>query len=149
MITYALTCQRYTELSKAATARWKNCERAIAKLLGKYGVPAERVSRASNYHVSDYDVKILDDPSAKIDGKYSLKGFATSRLLDIVKEKYCTLKEDVPMLFCKGYKERGFKTTVEGEYFVMLLAFWQGRGTKEELLTIYNKEAPAAGDEDE
>lgn len=126
---------------KNAANRWKSAEKAVAKLLQKYNIPAERISRSGNYSVSDFDVRINGYPEAKIDSKYSVKSFHTTTLLNIVREKYCEFDRDIPMLFCKGYQERGFKVTADGDYFAMLLAFWLGKGTKEELWAIFTKQS--------
>lgn len=120
------------------TARWKNAERQLADIYQKFKIDAERISRAGNYSESTYDVRINGAPELKSDSKYSQAGFKTSRLLEVIREKYCPNKQDVPILFCKGYREHGGKITVDAEFFSMLLAFWLGKGTKEELLDIFN-----------
>lgn len=106
------------------TQRWKNAEKGAAELLQKYGINAERISRGSNYAISDYDVRINGFPEIKTDSKYSAGGFRTSRLLEIVRDKYCKEKNDIPVLFCKGYREHGFKVTIDGEFFAELLKLW-------------------------
>lgn len=131
------------------TARWKNTEKMFPKLLGKFGISAERISRAGNYAVSTYDCIINSFPELKSDCKFSIQGFKTSRMLEVVREKYCTLPNDIPVLFCRGYKERGGKVTIDATFFAMLLAFWMGKGTKESLWDIYTKKSSKEADDEE
>jgi len=106
------------------TSRWKNAERQLANILSEYGIPAERISRAGNYSESTYDVRVLGFPELKCDSKYSIKGFLTSRLLEVVREKYCKNKGDIPIIFCKGYKERRGKIVIDVDFFAELLKCW-------------------------
>jgi hypothetical protein len=126
----------------AASSRWKGLEKSWSKLLNRFKVPATRISRAANYNVSDYDVRIEGAEWLKSDTKYSTQSFKTSRLLDIIEDKYCKEPGDQPILICKGYKEHGMKVTLKGAFAAMLLAYWLGTGTKEELMKIYNKAKP-------
>lgn len=123
----------------AATSRWKNCERLLAKTLEKYGIGAKRITRAGNYSESTWDVTVFGFPELKLDSKYSLQGFRTSRMLETVRRKYCPAKTDIPVLFCKGYKEISGKVTIDAEFFAILLSFWMGKDTKENLLAKFNK----------
>jgi len=125
-------------VSNAAKAsRWKNAEKGIVTLLAKFGVTAERISRGSDFGKSIDDVRVYGAPELKVDSKYSVNNWKTSRLLEEVREKYCINSIEVPILFCKGYKEQGYKVTIDGDYFAMLLAHWLGKGTKEELEKIF------------
>lgn len=119
------------------TQRWKSAERLGAKLFSKYKLESERISRSGNFGESTYDIKVKDHPELKVDSKYSQAGFRTNRMLDIVQSKYCSEKTDIPVLLTKGYKEIGMKATVDAEYLAMLLSFWLGYGSKEELEDIY------------
>jgi hypothetical protein len=123
----------------SATSNWKNNERIWPKILAKYFIKAERISRAGNYCESIHDTKIHDFEEVKSDCKFSTKGFKTSRLLDVVREKYCPTKFDIPLLFCRAYKERGGKVTVDAEFMAMLMAFWLGKADKATLWSIFTK----------
>ncbi len=108
----------------AKSDRWKRAEKQLAEILKKHGINAERISRGSNYSVSTYDIDVKDCPELKCDSKYSLAGFKTSTLLEIIREKYCKNPEDKPVLFCKGYKEIGGKITIDVDFFAELLKCW-------------------------
>lgn len=117
---------------------WKNAESQWAKILGKFKVPAQRrVSRMANYRVSEDDVEVIGHPEIISDSKYSIHGFKVNRLLEVVREKYEKNPGDISFLLTKGYKERGMKATVDAEVAAMLLSYWLGNGTKEELMEIY------------
>lgn len=124
----------------AKTARWKNAERQLADIFIKYNIDAERISRAGNYSESTHDINVKDMPELKPDSKYSQAGFKTSRLLEVIRDKYCKEKGEIPLLFCKGYRERSGKITMDAEFISMLLSFWLDKGTKEQLMKIYLKE---------
>lgn len=118
------------------TQRWKNAERQVAEILKKYNIPAKRITRAGNYSESTYDVEIEGHPELKNDSKYSASGFKTNRLLDVVRDKYCKEIKDEPVLWTKGYRETSMKMTVDGEFGALLLAYWLGKDTKENLEKI-------------
>lgn len=113
--------------------RWKGAERQVSDIYNKYKVPATRITRAGNYAISTYDVEIEGHPEIKSDSKYSIRGFKTNRMLDVVEAKYCKEEGDIPVLFTKGYKERGMKATCDAELFAKMLSYWLGLATKEEL----------------
>ena len=77
------------------TQTWKQTERDTAKVLG-----GMRVSRGSNFSVSDVDVKIDDFPSFKVDSK-RYKRFAAFSLYEEVKRKYCPKATDEPILILR------------------------------------------------
>lgn len=118
------------------TVRWKSAEKKVAEIYTKYKIPASRITRAGNYAISTYDVEIEGHPEIKSDSKYSVRGFKTNRMLDVVEAKYCKEKGDIPVLFTKGYKETGMKATCDAELFAKLLSYWLGLATKEELEAI-------------
>lgn len=126
----------------AKTERWKNAERRAVKVLQKYKIPAERImDRSGNFAISTYDARINGLHEAKIDIKYSIKNFKTSTMLDIVRDKYCEFPNDFPVMMCVGYKENNFKTTIDADIFAMLLSFWMGCSTKEELWSIFTSKS--------
>jgi hypothetical protein len=117
---------------------WKNAEKQWATTLKKYKIPATRISRAANFAVSDFDVFILGHPEYKSDSKYRKSGFSVSKLLDDIRKKYCKSKADVPILVTKSGGQHGENCMVEDEFLAMILSFWLGFGTKEELQGIYD-----------
>lgn len=119
---------------------WKNNERQTAEIFNEFLVPAERISRSGNYSISVHDCNLTDHLQYKLDSKYSKSGFKTSRMLDVVAQKYCKDEKDVPLLFTKGYRERGQKATLDARYLAMLLSYWLGYSDKETLEKIYYKE---------
>ena len=119
------------------TARWKNAEKQGSSIFSKFLIPSERISRAGNYAVSTYDISLKEHPRYKIDSKYSQAGFKTSRMLDIVQDKYCKEPLDIGILLTKGYRETGMRATVDADFLAALLSYWLGYGTKEELEKIY------------
>ena len=121
------------------TQRWKNNEKQSAEIAKKYLIPAERISRAGNYSVSDYDVKLLEHPEYKLDAKYSQRGFLTTRMLETVREKYCKTAKDIPVLLTKGYREVSQKVTIDAEFFFALLSFWLGYASKDQIKKIMYK----------
>lgn len=127
-------------MSSAATQRWKSNEKIWAKILGRYGVTASRISRAGNFGLSTFDVLIEDLPELKSDTKYSIKGWKENRLLAETADAYCE-KSDTAILLTKGYQETGQCATVNAEFLAFLIALWLETQPKEELLKIYHKEA--------
>ena len=111
-------------MAKNTTTNWKNAERAWSIILNKYGFTSKRKTRAGNYSESTFDVDIPEAPELKSDSKYSIKGFKTNRLYEVVKAKYCKDKGDEAILLTKGYKETGLKATVDAEFLAKLLAYW-------------------------
>lgn len=126
-------------MSKAATARWKNSERQWASILSKYKLNATRKSRAGDFSKMDDDVGIAELPWTINDSKYSTKGWKQNRLLEETARKYAKNKGDSTVLITKGYREVGQCATVDAEFMAMLLAYWAGVGSKEELWEIYTK----------
>lgn len=122
------------------TGNWKGAERFVASVYQKYKIPATRISRAGNFAESTYDVDIEGHPEIKTDSKYSKQNFRHHGKLETIRFKYCKSRGDIPVLSTKNYKERGSVFSVEDEFFSMLLSYWLGFGTKEELLAIYNKD---------
>lgn len=127
----------------ARSQSWKDLEKKWSEILCKYGLTAHRVSRAGNYQVSDYDVKVAEMPELISDCKYSIHSFKTNRLLDEVEDKYKKAKGDTAILVTKGYKEHGQDASCDSEFMAMLLAYWVGVGSKEDLWATYSKTKPA------
>lgn len=118
-------------------AAGNNLEKQWEKILKKYGIPAYRKQeRRLNFSISVDDVGILGYPSIKSDCKYRASGFAANTLLDEVESKYCKTPEDFAILICKGKNERGQKVVIDSEVAAMLLSYWLGFNTKEDLETI-------------
>lgn len=127
-------------MTSAKTSRWKNNERQTAEIFNEFLIPAERINRSGNYSESTYDVSLKEHPRFKLDSKYSVSGFKTSRMLDVVADKYCKEKEDIPILLTKGFRETGQKATVDARFLAMLLSHWLGYAQPAELEKIYYKE---------
>lgn len=121
----------------SSTGNWKNNERAWSKVLKKYNVESTRISRAGNYSESVHDNDVPEFPQLKSDCKFSTKPWRQNNMLEIVRDKYCPNKDDIPLLFCRQIKDRGGKVVVDDEFAAMLISFWLGKGTKEELWDIY------------
>lgn len=121
-------------------SRWKSAEGQGAKIANEFLIPAERISRASNYSESIWDISLKDLPEYKVDSKYSVQGWKTNRMLDVVAEKYCKDRQDKAVLLTKGYREVGMKAMVDARLFFMLLSFFHGYASKEELEKIYYNE---------
>lgn len=121
------------------TSNWKNAESYFAKVYQKFKIPARRDTRAGNYAISDFEVKIDEHPEIAGDSKYSqAKPFRHHGLLDEIEFKYCKGNPDAfGVLMTKNFKERGACITVRAEIFAMILSHWLGYGTKEELWAIY------------
>lgn len=127
------------ELMAGKTHRWKGLEKAVPALMQKYKIPAFRhEQRQNNYAISIDDVGITGFPWIKIDCKYRVNGFQTNTLLSVVEDKYCKEATDVAVLVTKGFQERGQRVTIDDEFFCVLLGYFLGVGTKEELWSIYN-----------
>lgn len=120
-------------MGSAATARWKNNEKAVERLLVDWGIEAKRKTRGANFAVSDFDIDVLGEDWLKMDAKYSVKGFRTNRILDETTAKYAKEKGDFALLFCKGYKENGQKVVMEDQLFAGLLAVFLKKMTPEEV----------------
>lgn len=124
------------------TSNWKNAEYYFRDLYLKYKIPARRDTRMGNYAVSDFEIKIDEQPHIKSDAKYSqAQPFRHHGKLAELEHKYCKDKLDIGVLLTKNYKERGACITVRDEIFAMLLSYWLGYGTKEELLAIYTRQS--------
>lgn len=120
------------------TSNWKRAERQGVKFLQKYKIPAFRHDqRQLNYAISIDDIGIEGHPFFKFDSKYRKSGFVSHSLLKEIEDKYCPNGEHA-VLITKGFNERGQKVTIEDEFFAMLLSYWLGFASKEELLSIYN-----------
>lgn len=94
---------------------WKNLERQAAQALG--GV---RVLRGDDYSQSDVDVLIPAFPELKVDCKYRQK-HAHHSLMEIIRQKYCEVEFDVPVLVTKHRNQSGACVTVDLDYFARLL----------------------------
>jgi len=121
-------------MSSAATSRWKNNEKQIPDLFAKWGIEAYRKTRGADFSKSDTDAEIIGEEWLKLDGKYSVAGFATSRILSETEAKYCKEKGDFAVLFCKAYKEVGQRIVIDDDLFAGLLSYFMGRKTKEEVI---------------
>ncbi len=124
-------------MTSAATQRWKNLEKKWEKMLCRFKVPAKRRTRGNDWAESTDDVEIIGHPTLRSDTKYSTAGFKVNRLHAVMEEKYCPEDDYFAILLTAGYKERGMKAMVEGEFMAMLISHWLGYGTKEELMDIY------------
>ena len=130
------------------TTNWKNNELAWPKKLAKYGVQAKRISRAGNYSESVHDTDIPSFPELKSDCKFSNQPWRQNNMLEIVRDKYCPNREDIPLLFCRQYKDRKGKVVIDDEFAAMLIAYWMGVAPKEELWEIYKGERKPLNKED-
>lgn len=119
------------------TSRWKNNEHKAAEVMQKYKIPATRKTRGDNFAISDFDVGIDGHPEVIIDAKYTQRGWVTNRLVDETRAKYAKAKTDPVLIWTKGFRERGEKCCMDGEFAAMLLSYWLGYGTKEELFRIW------------
>lgn len=126
----------------SSTGNWKGAERSVRDVLIEFLIPAFRKTRAGNYSISDFDVGIEGFEEWKFDSKYSKsQPFRHHNKLAVIEEKYCPSKTDFPILVTRNYKERFSCTTVYTRLFAMLLSYWLGFGTKEQLMKIYLKES--------
>lgn len=132
-----------------STGNWKSAEAQLANVLQEFNIPAFRkTTRSGNWGVSDDDVGIEGADWLKNDSKYSKASpFKNHRLLSVIEEKYCKSKDDVPVLYTKNYKEHFGCITVKVKFFAMLLSYWLGHGTKEELWAIYTKKSSRKSNE--
>lgn len=124
-------------MSKQTT--WKAAERQLATILCKYKIPAKRKSqRQENYAISIDDVGIEGADWIKLDAKYRKSGFAVNTLLDVVEKKYARLPNEIGIVGLKGGGQHGMRFLLDDEFGAMLLSYWLGHATKEELWAIYN-----------
>lgn len=113
---------------------WKGAENQLANVLKDFGIPAYRKTRAGNWSISDTDVGVEGHDNLKLDSKYTkAQPFRHHGLLEVICEKYCKNPEDVGILFTKNYKEHFGNVTIHVKFFAMLLSYWLGCGTKDEL----------------
>lgn len=118
---------------------WKRLEKEFPLLLQKYGIPAyRREQRQANYAISIDDVGITGHDYIKIDTKYQKAGWSVNTLLNTLKKKYCKTPDDFGVIVTKGGSERGQKVVIQDDFFAILLSYWLGYKTKEELLEIYH-----------
>lgn len=106
------------------SSAWKGHERGIRDAFIKAGLPATRISRAGDWSQKTFDVQIDGHPRFKIDGKYSIKGFRSSRMFTEVSEKYCTAPGDEAIVVFKGYRQVGSHAMVRTEFLAELLAHY-------------------------
>ena len=125
----------------ARSNAWKAAEKQWAAFLCQFKLTAVRRSRAGNWSQSTDDVAVEELPFTINDTKYSVKAWKSNRLLEECHAKYFKNVGDSTILVTKGYKEVGLCATVDGRFLAMLLAFWAGVGTKEELWSIYTKQS--------
>jgi hypothetical protein len=120
------------------TQNWKNAEYYFANLYKKFKIPAYRESRGGDWGKKDFEVKIEGHPEIVSDSKYSeARPFRHHGLVQEAKAKYCKDKSFFPVILTKNYKERGGCISIQDKLFAMLLSYWLGYGTKEELWNIY------------
>lgn len=124
-------------------------EREFADHLQEFKIPAKRIlksrfEKAPDVEIEGYKYIDLDEVQERIilDSKYSLSGFTTDRLQSQVEMKYCRLPTDFSICFFRSYKSavnRGDKNRMgmDARLGSMLLAYWLGYGTKEELWEIF------------
>ena len=125
------------------TGNWKGREKSFAAVYREFNIPANRKNRANDYSISDDDVEIEGFPWIRNDSKYTkAQPFKHHGKLREIEFKYCKNKGDVAILRTANYKERGGVISVRDRFFAMLLSYWLGFGTKEELWSIYLKERP-------
>jgi hypothetical protein len=120
------------------TSNWKNAEKLLSKIYNKFGIPSNRVSRAANYSVSDFDVRIENAEWVKSDSKYTKRPFRHHGLIREGEFKYCKSKGDFFVLFTKNFSEPSGMVTIRAEFFAALLSYWLGCETKEKLEGILN-----------
>jgi hypothetical protein len=120
------------------TGNWKGAERYLADVLCKYSIDAYRKTRGSNFAVSDTDVGVVGEDWLKLDSKYSKAApFRHHGKIQVIEEKYCKDEKDEPILFTKNFRERSGYITIKAEFFAVLISFWLGKATKEQLEEIY------------
>jgi len=117
---------------------WKNAEKYGRDLYLKYKIPATRETRADDYSVSDFEIKVDNHPEIVTDSKYSeARPYRHHALILEAEDKYCKDKGDIAVILTKNFSKSGGCITVRDQAFAMLLSYWLGYGTKEELLEIY------------
>jgi hypothetical protein len=58
----------------------------------------------------------MDFMSLKIDAKFSAsKPWRQNNMLEVVRDKYCPEKSDIPVLYCRQYKDRGGKLVIDDD----------------------------------
>lgn len=118
---------------------WKASESQWPKTLKEFKVGAVRISRAGDYSQSIDDVRILGADWLKNDCKYRKSGFLSSTLLKDTEDLYCKEPGDTQIVITKGYRQVGQDCVVHDRFMAMLLSYWLGCATKEELWEIYLK----------
>jgi hypothetical protein len=116
---------------------WKGNERQWAKTLCDFKLPAKRISRAGNFGLSTYDVSIDGADHVISDGKYSQSGFLICRQVREAAQKYAKKPTDFVVILSKGYRDVGQTASTSDLTLALLLAYWEGAGTREELYQIY------------
>jgi hypothetical protein len=125
----------------SGTGNWKGREKGFAELYQEFGIPAYRKNRVMNYSVSDDDVGIENHPWIRNDNKYTKAApFKHHGKLREIEFKYCKQKGDVAVLRTTNFKERGGVISVRDRFFAMLLSYWLGYKSKDELWSTYMKE---------
>lgn len=123
------------------TSRWKGAEYYFAKLYQKFNIPAKRKSRSGNFSESTWDVDIETLPGEFVlvsDSKYrSAQPWRHHGTFQEIQAKYCPDKNYIPIMLTKNYEEDGGYITIKDKFFAMLLAYWLGTASKQELLEIY------------
>jgi hypothetical protein len=123
------------------TGNWKAAEKSFARVYQEFGIPAVRKNRANNYSISDDDIEIEGQPWIRSDSKHTkAQPFRHHGKLREIEEKYCTKTGDVAVLRTHNHREHGGVISVRDRFFSMLLAYWLGTGSREELWKIYLKE---------
>lgn len=119
------------------STNWKNSEKHLAEVYRRFNIPAERISRAENYCISDYDVRIVakDLPiEVASDSKYSKVPFRHHTLLNTIEAKYCPSIEKIPVLYTRNHGKPGGVFSVRDDFFAGLLGYFLGFIEKEEVL---------------
>lgn len=107
-------------MAKAATNRWKNAERQLAKKLRDAGIPCIRkVSRAGNFAKKDFDAEVPGMPD-KFDSKYRGQVWGHHGLLKTIEKKYCLKEGDRAILFTKAYREHSGAISLSIEDFATI-----------------------------
>ena len=124
------------------TGAWKFAEKGFALVLQEFNIPAIRLTRNDNYSKSCPDIEIEGADWIFGDSKYSkAQPYRHHGKIKETEARYCKKKGDTAILFSKNYKEHGGMIASRDRFFAMLLAYWLGKGTKEELWAIYLKES--------
>ncbi len=133
---------------------WKDSEKKWAETLQKYLVPAFRKNRMGNYSISDDDVGVEGHDWLISDSKHSIHGWEENRalrakvtgikkqyarkLLEATEAKYAEELTDQVVLVSHGHREIGQVCSVDSEFMAMLLSYWMGFATREQLMDIYS-----------